>query len=350
MYHIFLDAEVFRRENLHFASKRFARLIDLVKGKEAVVYLTDVVVGEVRSAVRTSVSSALSILRQSGNRRTLGVLAQIEQAGLRGLLGKLDEGALVADLNSRFDRLLRDSRAIVISTDGVPMHELRRRYFEGLAPFANTSMKRKEFPDAISILAADAYAVKNGIILHMVSGDSGVAAAAQVATALEYAENLQAIIAKVLEAAKAKLATAAESLAEELTETIASRIGAAFSESGFHVEDDYGDVDDVTVDDIDLDRPTVAELKATVATLEFSATISFRAHLTIADPAQTHYDSETGDTLVFGYLDQEVHDTAFVEGEIQVDLSLADLSKSKLLAVILFYSDYGVRFRPDERG
>ena len=346
MFDILLDAEVFRRENLHFSSKRFSRLVDLVNAEEVTVYVTDVTVGEIRAAIRSSVHAAAEFLKPKVTRRLLGVIAQSELANVAGVIAKLDEAAIIGDLQEKFDRLLEELSAVVISTDDVPVAELRKRYFEATPPFAAAGVKKNEFPDALSILAAEQRAQADDITLFVVSADSDVAAAVEISSALEHVETLQEMVGRVLEsvAETAALAEAAEQVAEALADEIAAKVEDRFLERGFYVENEAGEVTDVTVRDIDLGEPTVAELSGNVVKLEFTADVSFDAEVTIDDPDQTAYDSETGDTFVFGHLRRDAHDTEYVEGEVEIEINLADLAQSRILSLYMFGSDIGVTF------
>ena len=352
MFTIFLDTEVFKRENLHFGSRRFKRLVDLVEQGEASVCITDVTLEEVRAAIDSAVRLAIGFLEQRPNRRVLGVLAQSEEANLSGIVAKLNAPALVAELHGKLAKLLESLRAIVVSTDDVPVSEIRRRYFENLPPFSAGSAKKYEFPDAMSILAIEYHARTSGLTIHVVSGDKGIADAVQAATGLEHVCTLQEMTSKVLEsaAATAGLAKAAESAAEMLVDQIAELIGEQFCDSPpVYVDDENGDADEVTVDEIDIDQPTVAEVRGNTVRMEFLATIDFSAAITIDDPDQSAYDHETGETYVFGYRHGMVSKTVDAEGEVEIEVNLVDPSQSRIISVALSETQYGISFhKPDE--
>lgn len=64
---------------------------------------------------------------------------------------------------SRLDRFVGVTDARVLTTgDYVSVPELLERYFSSEAPFADTGKKKNEFPDAITLMAVQAWAEKNG--------------------------------------------------------------------------------------------------------------------------------------------------------------------------------------------
>lgn len=346
MFHILLDTEVFHRENLHFDSRRFARLVDLVKDNEAAVYVVDVTVGEVRSAITKRVHEAIEFLKPKDTRRVLGILVQSDHANLPGLLTKLDDGAIVEELRTKFDRLLEQLKVEVLTTDIVSVAELRKRYFAPKPPFDHKDEKKSEFPDALLILSAEAHAIERNLTLHVVSNDSGIEAAAKLTESLEHVESLQVMVDLALKSVAATAGLA--ELAEEVVVALANEINDLFrdrvEEGGFFVLDDQGEVIDVTVDHVDVGDPVVADVDDDLLTLELVADIEFTADVMVADPSQMAYDSETGGVYVFGHLGATVHESESVEGELIIRVKRSNLAKSEILSLSLLGADFGVRF------
>ncbi len=347
MFHILIDTEVFRRENLHFTSRRFHRLAELVREGHITVYVTDVTVGEIGRAIDTAVADAVALLKRKETRRILGILAQSDTERFSGVLS-LNKEALVQDLSARFDRLLSDLKTVTISSDSIAISEVRRRYFEASPPFSTKSAKKHEFPDALSVLAAEKHAKALGSTLYVVSADQGVAAASDSASDLAHFDSLAAVISYILESvgSTAKITVAAEKAATVLKNSIMARVRDIFANSGFYVdEQSYGDVDEVTVQEIDLGELTVAEVHGTIATLEFWAAIQFTADIIIDDPERSVYDNENGYNYVFGQLERSVDTTIYdVEGTIELEVDTADPGNATILSVALFPGDFGVKF------
>lgn len=345
MFHILLDTEVFRRENLHFASKRFRQLAAFVDAKEVTVYVTDITIGEVRKAIAAAVTNALDLLSKK-DRAALGVLVQIDEAGLSGLLKLPDKTLIIDELYAMFERLLENLAAVTLPTDEVSIPELRRRYFEELPPFAARAAKKHEFPDALFILAAERHAKSLGHILHVVSADKGIVEAADSAAGLVPAETLPAMITRVHEAveATAALAKAAEQAFASLTPDIIAQVKELFEGSGVYVDELEGEVSDVEVGEVELSEPSIEEVSGNTVMLGFEATISFSAEVTIADPGQTARDSETGDLMVFGYLTKAIEETEYVQGSVEIEVDVANVGASRILETDLYSTSIQVNY------
>ncbi len=345
MLHVLLDTEVFRHENLHFGSKRFRRLAGHVEKAEVAVYVTDVVVGEVRAAISAAVHEAVAHLKRKDTRRKLGVIARSEAANLSGVVARLNKQTIADELNGKFDTLLHDLRAVVLSSNDISVAELRDRYFNAAPPFAGKGVKKHEFPDALSIMAAEIHARDKGLTLHVVSADAGVAAACKAPTLGCFA-NLQEMIGRILDSI---LARAAQEIVELFSGSLAEQIKKEFLSSGFYVEDDFeGEVIEVRVLDIDLGEAIAAEVEGNVVRLEIMPSVDFEADLKLTDPDQVGYDSETKSVFVFGFLERRTVDHSYLEGEVEIEVNLQELSESKVLSMSTFCGDFGLSYDFEE--
>jgi hypothetical protein len=144
--------------------------------------------------------------------------------------------------------------------------------FGAVPPFGRRLEKQHEFPDAPSILALDDWAHVNHATMRVVSGDQGV------------------------------IAAAAEHVPEMLQAQIEDRIADDFLDGNFFVEDQDGEVSDITVDEVDLLGWYLAVVDPEVVTFQFEAAVRFHATVTFPDPDQSAYDSESGETYVVGHI------------------------------------------------
>jgi PIN domain len=340
MRHVVLDTEVFRRENLSFDSARFQRLADLVQEDEAEVHLTDVVVDEVKHAIIEQVRLGVATLRQEPVRRALNVIAHGAVPKLKELLKDLDEAALVESLLQEFEDLLERLNAGVISTDEVPMKVIRERYFQSTPPFGHRAEKKHEFPDAISAVAIERWASQQTGGVVVVTADKGMAAAVQAMARVEHRTELREVVDLLLR--RLDVLEDPDALVKFKRTEIENRVTKDFEELGFYVDGDWGEVTEVTVRSIDLGAVYLAERTGELVKLEFEAEIRYTAELSFDDSAETAYDSETGDTYVFGSTSETVRDTTWIEGEVEIELDVNDLARSEVKSVFLAADDIGV--------
>lgn len=345
MLHVLLDTEVFHAENLDFASKKLQRLVQFVKEGRIAVYLTDFVIGEIHSAITRKVPEAVSLLSQHRTRRLLALLEESESSPLSGALAEHDTKTIIEEVDGRFRRLCASLGVVEVATDTVSISKVREMYFQGLPPFSGPK-KKSEFPDAFSILAADVYAKSKGKIFYFVSADEGIQQAIERTAFLRSVQSLNALLNEVLsdEEPVAELIQNSEVVARQLEREIEKKVGEAFADCVFYVEDALGDVDDVKVLDVDLGDPTAVEVDDRCVTLAYLAQVKFKAWLIVEDPDRSVYDRETGNTLVFGHLERDVEKSEEVEVEVQIGVSAENTSESNIRTVDLSATSFGVAF------
>jgi len=338
--HVVLDTEVFRRENLSFDSPRFQKLAELVQENEIEVHLTDVVEQEVRRAIVEQVRAGLQVLREEPTRRALNVLARGAVPQLKELLKELDESDIVKSLHKEFDALLDNLDANIISTDDVPMKEVRERYFRSTPPFGHRADKKHEFPDAISVVAIEAWAAEQNESVVVVSRDNGMAAAVNAMSGVKHAADLRQVIDFLLR--RLAVVDDPDALIKAKESEIVARVKDHFEQLGFYVDGEWGEVVEVTVRSVKLGAAYLADRKGDLVTLELEAEVRYTAEMSFNDPEQTAYDSETGGTYVFGSVSKIIRDSTWLEGEVQITVNVENISKSTLEAVYLPSADIAV--------
>jgi hypothetical protein len=335
MIHGFLDTEIFRRENLIFDAAHFQRLLELVTEGVLSVYLTDFVVGEVKSAIEKSFDEAYERLIDGDLRRTLAFVG-LSHPLLKAKRHSQEVEEIVSRRLRDFDDLLVNLKARVVPTDNVRAEELRRRYFDLIPPFGARKDKRHEFPDAISLLSLESWSEDHGHDIYVVSGDKGLREAAALTSRLKPMERL----ANLIEAALAhkegeRKARAAMQAIEALLEKIQEEISQAFCAMAFSVDELESEVQDVVVDTVEVVGSFFVALDGARATIEVDADVSFSADVTYADPDQTAYDSESGGYLVFGYREVGVHRETTVKSQVvlELDVEHPDLSSVEEVSI-----------------
>lgn len=340
MRHVVLDTEVFRRENLAFDSARFQRLAELVEEGEVEIYLTDVVEEEVRRAIVEQVRFGLQSLRQEPVRRALNVISRGAVPKLKDLLKELDEAEIIKTLLQEFDELLDRLGAEIITTDDVPMKEVRERYFRTAPPFGHRAEKKHEFPDAISSVAIEAWAAvqEDGVVV--VSADKGVAAAVAEMTGVAHSVELRDVIDFVLR--RMAIIEDPDALLKAKQSEVEKRFRDGFEHLGFYVDGEWGEVVEVTVRSVDLGTAYLGDRKGDVVTLELLVEVKYDAELSFDDPTQTAYDSETGESYVFGSTSESVRDSTDVECTVEIEVNVDDITRSELRSLFLPVTDIGV--------
>ena len=81
---VFLDTEVFVRENFNYKSTRFKSLMSLASAGRIQVFLTDLTLREIETSIRSHVDGAVASVKPGP------VLKNSDLPRVKGLCGKLD--------------------------------------------------------------------------------------------------------------------------------------------------------------------------------------------------------------------------------------------------------------------
>lgn len=151
----FIDTSVFISQNLlGYKIKHLERL-----SQENVLHLkiTDIVYKELLSHIRQEVQRANTSLKQvktllnKEGRILRNVSAHNDHFGI----GKVNEDEYFGILKNKLDRFIEDNEIEIVTSEYIDVSPVIDQYFEGKPPFG--SKKKSEFPDALSINAAENY-------------------------------------------------------------------------------------------------------------------------------------------------------------------------------------------------
>lgn len=168
---ITIDTSTVEKHQYGFESGVLAKMTQFSRANVQHLVL-DIVLHEMRShlqaqsdLIKTQVMNALKPL---GNSWGLTKEARAHALGL--LFGEKTGGERTGE---RLDAFLDDSSAKVINcADFVQLSDVLKRYVETQPPFGNVEAKKREFPDAVALLALEAWAQRNNTSVLAVSGDS----------------------------------------------------------------------------------------------------------------------------------------------------------------------------------
>jgi hypothetical protein len=133
--------------------------------------MPDVIRNEIKKHLEERIRHARNALEKALN--DAGDHLFFEGSELNDAKKKLIEGKEIEGLSdSRLSQFIDSSGAIVLKTgDFVSVGELLEKYFNCSAPFAETGKKKNEFPDAIVLMAAEAWAKEKNIDVLAVAKD-----------------------------------------------------------------------------------------------------------------------------------------------------------------------------------
>ena len=157
---ISIDTQVFVATGYGFTSMSFQSLKNHFASGRLKLVMTDITVREVHKRIKQSVDEELVRHREFVNKAK--ALFNCSIPAVITSVTKLDPNAVAKDLSDNFDSFLKKAKADIIGTKGLTVGDVLDKYFEGLAPFGDTEIKRHEFPDSFCVKALSEWAQKKG--------------------------------------------------------------------------------------------------------------------------------------------------------------------------------------------
>jgi len=318
---IFLDTECFDAGGFNYLSTPFRILTSLAAKGEVHVYLTDITVREVQAHIMEAVAG--SVRAHKIFAREARILRNSKSGGSAQVLMRPDGDALKVELISQFQSFLKEAKATVLPTDKPPAGPVFDAYFQSKPPFG-IGKKKDEFPDAFALAAVRNWCNENREEIYVISNDGDLQSACDEDGPLYSLPRLSDflnVIASDDEAQASFLHREIEQRKQEIERVVARLFE---HDLGFILEDQDGDVVDVTVSDVLLDEVEILETTSDHAALEIEATITFDAELSYVDQDNSIWDSEDETFIITEYAKETVEREQSVRAEVSVSFKGLD--------------------------
>ncbi|MFB2779525.1 PIN domain-containing protein [Shewanella mangrovisoli] len=192
---ILVDTSIFDAHGLKLEKGLLGKL-NQFKDSDIEYLLPDVIKGEVKSHLESKVKSARASLEKALN--DAGDHLFFDGSELNDAKSILiDSNEIEGIAESRVDKFIANSGALVLECgDYVSVSELLEQYFKNEPPFAETGKKKNEFPDAIVLLATEAWAEESGIRVLAVARDSDWSNYCETSDNIDYTEDFSDALSK----------------------------------------------------------------------------------------------------------------------------------------------------------
>lgn len=192
---ILVDTSIFDAHGLKLEKGLLGKLSQF-KDSDIDYLLPDVIKGEVKSHLEKKVKSARASLEKALN--DAGDHLFFEGSELNDAKSILiDSNEIEGIAASRVDKFIANSGALVLECgDYVSVSELLQQYFQNEPPFAETGKKKNEFPDAIVLLATEAWAEENRIRVLAVARDGDWKNYCEASDNIDYTEDFADALSK----------------------------------------------------------------------------------------------------------------------------------------------------------
>jgi len=299
---VFIDASIFIGQNYNYKSAVFESLRRLVKVSNANVYVTDITVREVRAHILEDVSKAIQA--QKKFQKDARVFRNINDTPFDKFFHEVNEASAIETLNIQLDRFLSELSATVLSTSRVSIDAVFDKYFNKEPPFGD-GKKKAEFPDAFTIAALEDWCEQNTEKIYVASTDTDLKNHCETSDSLIALNNLAEFIS-IIEFHDEVLASSVMKLLDRKQDTIIDAISESFCEQGFWIDDQDGDVNEVRVNDIEIEKILLLEVNENSAVVQVEVKTNFSADLTYDDLDTASYDSEDKVLIPWQTIDKTV--------------------------------------------
>nr|WP_320127118.1 PIN domain-containing protein [uncultured Shewanella sp.] len=192
---ILVDTSIFDAHGLKLEKGLLGKLSQF-KDSEIDYLLPDVIKGEVKSHLEQRVKSARASLEKALN--DAGDHLFFEGSELNDAKSILiDSNEIEGLATNRVDKFIDNTGALVLECgDYVSVSELLQQYFQNKPPFAEAGKKKNEFPDAIVLLATEAWAKENSIRVLAVARDGDWENYCKKSDSIDFTEDLSYALSK----------------------------------------------------------------------------------------------------------------------------------------------------------
>ncbi len=237
-----IDTQTVYANGRHLDRGLVAQLVQFKDGLVQIV-LTEIVVRELHKMLTERAKAPLDALAKAIKDGTAnGQVSDAQKASLQATLDAL------ASAKDHATRQLQDfvtaTGAHIVPAEKTTMKQVLSAYFSKSPPFS-TQGKKDEFPDAISLLALEAWAAETNKKVLAVSGDGDWKAFAAQSARIDCMEDLGAAMVLLVQAAESSVAEARNVLAciasadpPELKETLDAALARAVEDETPYAEFD----------------------------------------------------------------------------------------------------------------
>jgi hypothetical protein len=312
---VFLDAQAFENASFNFASKQLTALKKHLESGRLRLVITDITVSEVKSRIAKTVANEVAAQKKFS--KVARILRSSETG--RSVLTELDEGKIVKELVDAFDQFLAEHKADLIDTTANDAGPVFERYFAGKPPFGEAAEKKHEFPDAFVIEALKEW-TEDEQELFVVSGDDLFREACQECTEIHVKASLVEMLDHVASDDE-KVAKFIRNQLEAKAQDIGTQAAQHFEGLGFHVIDEWGDVE-ISINRVTLSgEPEIIDIGTKEANAQMVFDIEYDAYLSWDDSTTGVYDSEEGVMMFMETRESTVGKTSEVVVDVHITFS-----------------------------
>ncbi|PYJ84768.1 MAG: hypothetical protein DME22_11565 [Verrucomicrobia bacterium] len=312
---IVIDTNIFDQHGYNFAAQVIQKFVAVTQVKSLTILLPDAIEREVRRHIKDKSAAAQSALKKARHDAPFLQKWKNWPAPEKVKTAKDDiAAAYIAD----WEEFLKNFKVKRLGYDGINMNQVMDWHDQQQPPFG-PGQKEKEFPDAFALASTLAYAKAESTRIAVVSKDNDFAKFCVPHPELPFFSDLSALTEAFVDEMKTHVKAIKAVLAAH-PEQFLAQIREAFPDLTFYPEEDIeGDVEDVEVLSVELDKMRVISIEDEYCTIAFAADVKFSAYVSYDDPDTMVIDSSEDFRMALYQRAGTVTETAGVSGTITLE-------------------------------
>lgn len=266
----------------------FENLARLAESGQARIFVTDIVVREIRAHITADVAKAKQA--SSKFRKDARILRNLDKAPYENIFADVGEEQAIQTLGAQLEAFLEKVGATVLSTSEVSVEGVFDKYFDKSPPFGE-GKKKSEFPDAFTIGALEAWCNNEKEKMYVASTDPDLAPACEQSDCLFVLKKLSEYV-NIVQYHDDVLAPVVQQKFADHLELIQDSISQSFCEQEFWLDDQEGEVEEVHVTEIEAEEFLVLEASPEHAVVDVPYNLKFLAAVSYDDMDSAIHDSE----------------------------------------------------------
>lgn len=339
---VFLDTEVFMRNNFNILSGNLFKIILLAAEKRLKLILTDITVLEIENNIKKEVDASKQALMSFKNKGK--ILKNCTKPSLKYFFNEFDSNEVTDNLMVQFHAFISSSKALVLNANDVSVKEVFDKYFKSLPPF-NKGSKKSEFPDAFAFGVIEKWCADNKENIIIVSGDPDWEKASELNDSFLYFRTIQEFLDYIH---KEELKKKTLKLIYENENEISKSVKEQFLNLGFLLENVNGNVNDIKVLELKLLDPYLVDVGKLTFIFNLLYEIQYVAYITIEDYSFASYDKEDNRYYNVKEVEEKVNDV--IELYVNVEIKYDEMLKNGKISNIELEShkDISIIFDEDD--
>lgn len=342
---VFLDTQVFYDAKFNLNSKSLAALRKHLESGRLSLLTTDITNNEIQAGIDKTVHAEVAVHKRFA--KDAAVLQTSGNANVKGALAKLDKKVITDELQAAMQQFIDKYSTETLEATQGDAEPVFEKYFAGKPPFGNPADKKNEFPDAFVAQALLEWVDDNEEELIVVTGDKHFQEAFEASAAVHVKTNLVGVLDHVNSDNK-KLARFLKARFKANKNKIAKQAWTHFESLGFHVIDEWGDVE-VELHEIELeDDPEIVDISGKSVLAEMTFSLSFDAHLSFDDSDTGVWDGEDRVLLFQDHVNESHHASETLVVQVTASFANIDPNEFSVEDVVLIEPSKGYGFVPSK--